>query len=459
MVASNGGQAVTSLQQLTSLHNDYTALPATATHAERRRIIRAMIALIRQDPSLLAQLADQGLGDAPSLGDVRPHRGQPPRFQPRGGSPSYAALWELESEHVIPQSYVNALFAAFSLSAVSTSEYRGMHTVLIYKGAADVKTEGAGGDNTVYRTLTEAAREVMEVAMASSNPAAHFDAAMGTILRLFESYASNAIDRTFEAIVEEHAKPNGQSTNGDIRKRPAGAGTRGRPVGVQAAGPGRRARCSAVALTTARRHARLDERGDLGAGELNPPGNLFTPRTAHELKTADNKAPRDLKPDRLLPKSRYYLHCPIVPGSTSHWWHRGHLDSTTVGDDCQSRGPSVLPFGDEIHGGSPRNDGVRGRGSVDDERPDQAGVQRRPRAYGPRRVGQPPHRSQRQPRRVDRRGCRRLQAALEAWDAHARHGNQHQREHRLILRLVPVEHRVAVRRRTPRSWPSLLVRR
>ena len=116
MVASNGGQAVTSLQQLTSLHNDYTALPATATDAERRRIIRAMIALIRQDPSLLAQLADQGLGDAPSLGDVRPHRGQPPRFQPRGGSPSYAALWELESEHVIPQSYVNALFAAFSLS-------------------------------------------------------------------------------------------------------------------------------------------------------------------------------------------------------------------------------------------------------------------------------------------------------------------------------------------------------
>ena len=96
-----------------------------------------------------------------------------------------------------------------------------MHTVLIYKGAADVKTEGAGGDNTVYRTLTEAAREVMEVAMASSNPAAHFDAAMGTILRLFESYASNAIDRTFEAIVEEHAKPNGQSTNGDIRKCPA----------------------------------------------------------------------------------------------------------------------------------------------------------------------------------------------------------------------------------------------
>ncbi len=221
MVASNGAHPVSDLDQLRDLNAEYRALPATAPTTERRRIIRAMIQLIRADPSLLAQLADEGLGDPPNLGSVAPHRSQTQRFQPRGGSPSYAALWELESEHVIPQSYANALFEAFTLSAVTSSEYNGMHTILIYKGAADVKTEGAGGDNTVYRTLQETAREVMAVAMGSSQPARHFDAAMSTILRLFEAYARNAIGRTYDAIVQEHAMPSGSSTHGEIRKRAA----------------------------------------------------------------------------------------------------------------------------------------------------------------------------------------------------------------------------------------------
>jgi hypothetical protein len=221
MVSSNGVHPVSDLEELVALHGEYTALPADATATERRRIIRAMIVLIRANPALLAELADEDLGDPPNLGDVRPHRSQSQRFQPRGGNPAYAPLWELESEHVIPQSYANALFGAFSLSAVTGSEYSGMHTILIYKRAADLKTEGAGGDNTVYRTLQETAREVIEVAMGSSQPAAHFDAAMGTVLRLFESYAGNAIERTYEAIVEEHADPEGASTRGEIRRRPA----------------------------------------------------------------------------------------------------------------------------------------------------------------------------------------------------------------------------------------------
>ena len=81
---------------------------------------------------------------------------------------------------------------------------------------------------------------------------------MGTILRLFESYASNAIDRTFEAIVEEHAKPNGQSTNGDIRKRPAAPARAAVQSAFRLQAQDGEHDAQRSSLATARRHARLD---------------------------------------------------------------------------------------------------------------------------------------------------------------------------------------------------------
>ena len=216
MVASDE-EPVSAIQQLGDLHREYRALPPDATITERRRIIRAMIRLIRDDPSLLAQLSSQGLGDAPSLGDVGPHQAQPPRFQPPGGNPSYAALWELESEHVIPQSYVSGLFAAFNLATVTSSEYRRMRTVLIYKGAADVKTEGAGGDNTVYRELVAASAEITATARTAGERDRAFSLARDTVFNLFESYAANARERTYEAIQVEWAAPVGTSTHGAPR--------------------------------------------------------------------------------------------------------------------------------------------------------------------------------------------------------------------------------------------------
>jgi hypothetical protein len=223
LVASNGAHPVSDLDELVSLHGEYTSLPLDATTTERRRIIRAMIALIRANPALLAELADEGLGDPPNLGDVRPHRSQTPRFQPPSGNPAYAPLWEVLSEHVIPRSFVDALFAAFSLGGVTSGEYGGMHTILIYKGAAGKKTNLTGGDNTVYQELQGAATAIMgEVgATTPADRARAFDLAKGTVIGLFEAYATNALDRTYEAIVVEHAEPNGASTNGDIRGTPA----------------------------------------------------------------------------------------------------------------------------------------------------------------------------------------------------------------------------------------------
>jgi phage-related protein len=220
LVASDGAQPVSNIDRLRDLHNQYTGLPATATTAERRRIIRAMIAIIRQDPSLLAQLATEGLGDPPNLGDVRPHGSQTGRFQPRSGAAQYAPLWEVLSEHVIPRSYVDSFFAAFALGAVTGSEYFAMHTILLYKVASHKKTNLPGGDNTVYQELREAANEIMAAAGESRERARAFDLAESTILNLFEDYSANALERTYEVILEEHDEPNGASTNGAIRGTP-----------------------------------------------------------------------------------------------------------------------------------------------------------------------------------------------------------------------------------------------
>jgi len=221
-VASEGPKKISDIGQLTALYREYLSLAPDAPAASRRAIVRNMITLIRADPSLLTQLASRAMGDPPNLGDIGPHRAQPQRFRPHGSTPSYAALWELESEHVIPRSYVNALFRAFRLSDVTSSEYKTMTTLLIYKGAADFKTEGAGGDNSVYGALDEAAQEITaEIDRTrQSDKMRAFDLARDTVQRLFEEYAGNAGERTFEAIEREHASPNGASTNGALRGRP-----------------------------------------------------------------------------------------------------------------------------------------------------------------------------------------------------------------------------------------------
>ncbi|MFZ3493219.1 eCIS core domain-containing protein [Streptomyces sp. 5.8] len=150
MVASAKAQPVGNLDQLRALDDQYRALPATATATERRRIIREMIRLIRNPPGLLVS----ALGDPPNLGGVARHGSQPQRFRPRSGNPAYAELWELESEHVIPRSYVDSVILSHFSSAgdreknwVTKEEYAHMHTILIYKQAANDKTNRARTKN------------------------------------------------------------------------------------------------------------------------------------------------------------------------------------------------------------------------------------------------------------------------------------------------------------------------
>lgn len=158
MVASDP-EPVADLDRLKQLYAQYKALPPTATTGQKEAVIREMIGLIKGDPTLISQLAADKLGDPPNLGDVGPHDSQTQRFQPPSGKAQYAALWELESEHVIPRQFLGSFFDEArsvnptAMARISNAEYGELVTVLIYKVAADIKTEGVAGDLAQIRQL------------------------------------------------------------------------------------------------------------------------------------------------------------------------------------------------------------------------------------------------------------------------------------------------------------------
>ena len=62
---------------------------------------------------------------------------------------------------MISRSYVSSLFGAFELPVTTESEYREMHTILIYTGGCGAKDRHPpGGDNSVYTELREAGEEI-----------------------------------------------------------------------------------------------------------------------------------------------------------------------------------------------------------------------------------------------------------------------------------------------------------
>jgi len=165
MVASNNPQPVTNLDRLKSLNDQYQALRPDAPIAARERIVDAMIGLIKLDPTLVAALAGtHQVYDPPNLGDVTRHRAQTGRWMPEGADPAFAPMWHLESEHVVPKAYLDKLFEAIdvrlqrrglSMARITDAEYNAMTTVLIYRGAADIKTDTAGGDAETIRTMAD----------------------------------------------------------------------------------------------------------------------------------------------------------------------------------------------------------------------------------------------------------------------------------------------------------------
>ncbi|MFT4295468.1 MAG: hypothetical protein QM582_08655 [Micropruina sp.] len=229
MVASGNPQPITNLDRLKSLNDRYQALGPDAPIAARERIVDGMIALIKQDPALIAALAgSHQVYDPPNLGDVGRHRAQTGRWMPDGASPAFAPLWHLESEHVIPKAYLDKLFEAIdgrlqrrgmSMTRITDAEYNAMTTVLIYRGAADLKTDAAGGDAENIRRMADefddeigALRRARNFSKDPENDRAAFLARARAIhQRLEDAFDSGGVpggvvQRTVDAITAEWAR-------------------------------------------------------------------------------------------------------------------------------------------------------------------------------------------------------------------------------------------------------------
>jgi hypothetical protein len=154
MAASKKPKPVADLEGLDILNKKYLALSAAAPKEARTELIGWMIQQIKELGLLL-----EGKGDPPNLGEVAPHHSQTQRFRPAAKEARYAQLWELESEHVIPRSFVDSLLSAHypqgtekATFKVKPEEYDAMHTILIYRSAARGKTYGKEHGGAYFKT-------------------------------------------------------------------------------------------------------------------------------------------------------------------------------------------------------------------------------------------------------------------------------------------------------------------
>ncbi|WP_327256230.1 eCIS core domain-containing protein [Streptomyces sp. NBC_01244] len=233
MAASKNPKPVGDLEGLDALHKQYLALPETAPTEKRTEIINKMIQQIKSLGLLVG-----GRGDPPNLGEVAPHQAQTQRFRPAPKEARYAQLWELESEHVIPRSFVDSLLTVHyppgtdkEKLRVTKEEYGFMHTILIYRTAAHGKTYSKehgqtsfktakpvelGSDQSLlgqFRTRAKEGKETGRVGAGDSPAKAR---------RAFDLLAKGAVRRTVEAVEADHKALRAQRGS-DAEPRPTKA--------------------------------------------------------------------------------------------------------------------------------------------------------------------------------------------------------------------------------------------
>ncbi|PPS67829.1 MULTISPECIES: eCIS core domain-containing protein [Streptomyces] len=215
MAASKKPKPVGDLEGLDALHKKYLALSSTAPKETRTELIARMIQQIKELGLLI-----EGKGDPPNLGEVAPHQAQTQRFRPAVKEARYAQLWELESEHVIPRSFVDSLLTAHyppgtdkATFKVRPEEYEAMHTILIYRTAAHGKTYSKehggsyfktpkpvelGSDASLlkkFRSRAQQGEQTGRVGAGDSPKHAR---------RAFDLLAKGAVRRTAEAVAADH---------------------------------------------------------------------------------------------------------------------------------------------------------------------------------------------------------------------------------------------------------------
>ena len=213
VVSSGPPVPVSDIVQLTTLYAQYRALPPTAPQARRTAIIEQMIVLLKANPALIGQAAAQ-LGDPPNLGAVNRHGANTgTAFRPRGGEPQFAALWEMESEHVLSRGVVSDTFETAGLGPIpaASAGYAYMHTVMIYRGASLIKTNGVGADQALIRSHhaeLEGVARLLDLLGAREDAQARTDEEK-ILLELVSDvrdWGAGAVRRAKLAVQQEHAQ-------------------------------------------------------------------------------------------------------------------------------------------------------------------------------------------------------------------------------------------------------------
>jgi hypothetical protein len=143
---------------------------------------------------------DAPRASAPGIGVVTEHTAQQSRLKNSG-----IPVWAMESEHVIPRGFIDAALTGLGHASVpaSGSEYNAMRTVLIYRGAADLKTEGDEGDASLWSNLRTDVMKAVRAGLKSTDPSA-LGQAVTMIQGHVARFANAALIRTYAAILDEN---------------------------------------------------------------------------------------------------------------------------------------------------------------------------------------------------------------------------------------------------------------
>lgn len=149
---------------------------------------------------------------APGIGNVAPYGSQVSSLRESG-----VPRWYMEAEHLIPRGASSAAFALMGHEPVTDSEYDAQHTIMIYKDAADLKTnQKKEGDKALIARMKKVGKELISDISGelAKTKASHRQRVLETTIKnLLHEVARNAVGRTYKAVAEDsktHGKDRGK---------------------------------------------------------------------------------------------------------------------------------------------------------------------------------------------------------------------------------------------------------
>jgi hypothetical protein len=198
------------------------AVDAATTHPRKKtaaaKRLPAILAALRKWFKKSKKKGKDPQASAPGIGNVAPYRNQPSSL--RGDVP----LWALEAEHVIPRGFSNAAFVALRFKGIRAGgpDYKAQHTIMIYKGAANIKTRPSEADNAMTRELKKNLSEILDEYI-KAKPSARAKLSpiiVDVVFNLLVEYADDSIERTWIAVEKENRKNGARRGSPGVPERP-----------------------------------------------------------------------------------------------------------------------------------------------------------------------------------------------------------------------------------------------